>query len=59
MKFLRSLRRRPFVSLQALVSALLVALLAAADYYGFAVFGEDPEQQQSTSQSHLYRQFHK
>jgi hypothetical protein len=41
------------------VSALAVSLLGAADYFGFAVFGESADQQAPSQQSHGTFRFHK
>jgi len=44
----------------AVWSTLIVGLLGAADFYGYAVFGETPEQVAPGQQhSHIYLRFHK
>jgi hypothetical protein len=45
--------------LHAAVSFGAVAMLGVADYTGFALFGETPEQQRPNHQSHFYQRFHK
>lgn len=43
----------------AAICVLAVALLGAADYYGYALFGETAQQQKPNQQGHYYHYFHK
>jgi len=57
---MRLLRTYWHTAAHAVWSTLVVGLLGAADYYGYAVFGETPEQAAPGQQhSHMFLRFHK
>ncbi|GEM_PF-4755651 len=57
---MRFLRDYWHTGLLTAASTLFVSLLGAADYYGYAVFGESPVQQAPNQQYHsTFRAFHK
>ena len=53
------LKERPRTLLHGVVFAIVIALLGACDYYGYAVFGETPDQERPGSTSHFHQRFHK
>jgi len=56
---MRDIFKNPLTVELAVVAIVASGLLAAADYFGYAVFGDSAEQQQSSSSQQFVHRFHK